>query len=480
MRSDHSYSLRRRLLIGVMATVILGGLFSSLSSYHDSREQVEELFDAEMAQLARTLRSIFASHQDFRFAGHALSTSEPLIYEDPILDHDDDDDDDENGDDDEYSDLGHRYEKKLAFQIWQSPDRLLIQNRSATEMALSLQDKGFHDIQAPSGQWRVFTLEDSTNKRWIQVAQREDVRSELTLEIAFHSLIAPIIVLPIVALLVWVLIRQGLSPLESLSREVHRREPFDATPISAELTPNEVRPLIQALNALFRRVTQQADRQKQFTADAAHELRTPLAAMKINLQNARKRVVEERAIQSLDRSINSLNRLIRLVEQLLLLSRLDVEAESEKTQPESLNRTLSEVIDELQPLAESRQLSLRLRQSPEDGVVLNMVPGHLHSLLANLVSNAVKYTQEGGTVDVSRQGDQVTILDNGPGIAPEELERIFERFYRIGGDQSSGSGLGLSITERIVETYGFTIQIENRKDGETGLSVCVIFRSGKR
>ncbi len=528
-------SLRRWLLVGTMAVVLGGGLVAGVANTVDIREQVEELFDAEMAQLARTLQSIFASYPDLAALQEpGSSPSVPLIYDDfegqgiadgllegavpaplgtpvenpteapkgeslgePVGDSGLDSEVDfvvdsvvdglsdpvrdlfpdllEHRDDprSEYSAWGHRYEKKLAFQIWSGDGTLLIQTRSADASGLPLQPIGFRDLDLGGEIWRVFTLADHRRDLRIQVAQRDDVRSELTREIALHAMILPLLGMPLLAALLWFLINRGLQPLERLSRQVAGRAPFEAAPLPASGAPREVQPLITALNDLFSRVTEQARREQQFVADAAHELRTPLAAMKIHLQNAMRRSPDERTQLSLERSMAALERMIALAEQLLTLHRIDSATHGDGSATIDLQGALDEVLSEMQPVLQRKNVSPTVAIKAAVSVRCN--PAHLHSLLLNLIANAVRHGHDHTVLEIEITGHVLRITDSGPGIPEGELQRVFERFYRVGGDQSPGTGLGLAIVSRIADHYGFAVRLRNRTDGLSGLVAEVVF-----
>lgn len=485
-------SLRRQLLTGIMTTVLLIGILSGVGSYWSTREQVEELFDAEMAQLARTLQSIFVSHPDFAQTYRAGQL--PLIYEDgeefrlpseesrgtllPDLDW--------SGEaTHEIAGTQHRYEKKLAYQVWNPEGHLLIQTRSAEALNLGTLQPGFHDIALGDTEWRVFSLVDAGQGFRIQVAQREDVRSELTLEIALNSLVLPLAVVPLLGGLLWGLVTRRLFPLNALSQSVEQREPLDANPLAAPEAPGEVQPLIHALNGLFTRVREQAEREKQFTADAAHELRTPLAAMKINLQNARRRSQETATIQSLTRAEAALERMVQLVEQLLSLSRLESASHEAPFETTRLYPMLDSVLEELKPLMQARRQQLTV-DLPMDYTV-RAQPAALSSLLGNLLSNAVKYSAREGHIRIALEGNRLQIIDSGPGVPNADIGRLCERFYRVGGDSAdpvasdpeapAGTGLGLSIAARVAALHGFGLSFANRQDGHTGLVVTLDFKN---
>ncbi len=461
------HSLKNRLTLGVCLIVLVAGLATGWDAYDDTREQVEELFDAEMAQMARILRSIFSwrpltaedaeqlVYSDFnalfdlpeRYSEHAFETGE-ISSNEP----------------------GHYYEKKLAFQIYDRDGQLLLQNRSAEELSLPLRPVGFSDYVDDQHLWRVFVLEDPQLGQKIQVAQRDDVRNELTLEIAIHAVVGPLAIMPLVAGLLWWLIHHGFRPVERLSGAVAHRAPMDARPLERLNNPSEVWPLIDAMNGLFERVLRHAQRERQFTADAAHELRTPLAALKIHLQNAVRRASDARTRESLEKALASLDGLIQLTEQLLLLNRLEADALIDERLPQSLQEVLHKVIEGLKPLMAEKNLTLDLHVSA-DWPAIKALPGHLHSLLQNLIGNAVKFADTGSRLEINMDRSSLRIVDEGPGIPENEITRVYERFYRVGGDQSPGSGLGLSIVSRLAKAYGIRLTLKNRNDGKTGVTV---------
>lgn len=467
---DRLPTLRGRLLAGSLFLIIVGGLFSGYANYTDSQEEVEELFDAEMAQMARTLQGIFSSYLQSPSLNQA---KEPLTYEDhtDLFPAENPKEGEENH---EITAYGHRYEKKLAFQIWQQPGTLLIQTRSAQTIQLPMQPEGFSNLELGGEPWRIFALHDAVNQRWIQVAQRDDVRRELALEVALHALATPMLTIPLLGVFLWLLVSASLRPLESLSRHVAGRAPFDATPLSLSGALQETRPLIDALNGLFARVQAQAERERQFTADAAHELRTPLAAIKINLQNAIRRTEEPRTAQSLQRSLAALDRLIALTEQMLDLNRIDTTDDRSSQESLELGEHITALLSELQPVFTAQNIAIE--QNFDAPGQVRMHPAHLHSLLQNFLTNAVRYGGPNKTLSVHQNGCTVDIVDQGPGIPDAWKDRVFDRFFRGEGDGGEGAGLGLAIVRRIADRYGVSISLKARSDGAPGLWVQLTFR----
>ncbi|RMF16959.1 MAG: two-component sensor histidine kinase [Gammaproteobacteria bacterium] len=453
-------SLRRFLLLSILSVVLVAGLLAGWANYRDTAEQVEELFDAEMAQQARLLRALLA-----READDLSRRDNPLTYDDPEgpLEH--------AGS--EYSTLGHKYEKKLAFEVWHTDGRLLVQSGSARQSQLPRMSAGFHDVEVNDRVWRVFVLQAPELNAWIQVAQRDDVRNELTLEIAEHAIIPLAMGLPAIALLIIGLVRLGLRPLDQVSREVRRRSYANLEPLNEEGLPAELQPLVASLNDLLIRVREHAERERQVSADIAHELRTPLAGLRIQLENASRLMDAPKGRQTLEKAVRALDRLHHLAEQLLFLARLDAQASLTKPEPIRLDHMIAELISEFEPLTQRNRQRIRT-----DGNVQALVwPGQptlLFALLRNLIDNALRYSPEGSTVSIFAHEGQLEICDEGPGLAEDELPLITQRFHRAGRDTShrSGSGIGLAIVREIARLHDLEVHFRNRPD-RSGLCVSI-------
>jgi signal transduction histidine kinase len=278
--------------------------------------------------------------------------------------------------------------------------------------------------------------------------------------------------------LVWLLslsIRKGLRPLELLAHEIRRRKPDKLTPVDSAQVPREVGSLVQSLNALLVRVSSALEGERRFTANAAHELRTPLAAMRLHLHVARGAESEDERQRALDLLQQGVERSGRLVEQLLTLARLDPEQALPQPRPVDLSEVAQTVCAERAPLALQRDQTLELHADAD----LPSASGNadlLAMLLSNLVDNAIRYTQTGGHIDVAVRrtpgGVQVEVRDDGPGIAAEHRERVFERFYRADSHEQAGTGLGLAICRRVADLHQATIKLADRAGG-CGLLVTV-------
>jgi len=308
------------------------------------------------------------------------------------------------------------------------------------------------------------------------VAQAQDEREAIATKTAIRTLAPFVAFIPLFGLLIWVGVSRGLAPLATMSEAVAKRRPDAMAPLAERNLPEELKPLAHSLNELLARLDAALAAQRRFTADAAHELRTPLAALKLQLDMARRAVDtadRDAAYADLDAGVR---RASHLVDQLLTLARIEPEALAETTAECDLVALAKEAIVARAPLAADKNVDLGLaREAP--GVVRGD-PATLAVLMSNLIDNALRYTPRGGRVDVAvdRAPEAVvfSVSDTGPGIAPDERERVFDRFYRAGASSEPGSGLGLSIVKRIADAHHASIELGAPAAGP-GLIVTVRF-----
>ncbi|WP_446903835.1 ATP-binding protein [Burkholderia sp. YIM B11467] len=346
---------------------------------------------------------------------------------------------------------------------------------------------GLPDAREPRGapwtivigdaQWRTHTLRDSASGRWIRVMETVNTRSDLATGIARGIVLPLIVALPVLALLLWYMIGHSLAPLKTLSTQIGARDARSLEPLDVATVPDEVRTLVDAIDRLLARLRQSIVRERAFTSDAAHELKTPLAAIKVQAQvaiatddPARKQLAMQRVVQGVDRSA-------RLAEQLLLLARLD-EYERIPTRAVVVRELVDAAID--RHLAKASDKAIDLVAGAASERAIDADPILLGILLDNLVDNAVKYGRPGGRIELGVHDDgalqRIVVRDDGPGVAPGEHERLGDRFYRGSGTQSPGSGLGLSIVKRIAQYFGGTVQFEPGIGGQ-GLGVVIALPS---
>jgi len=438
-------SLKQRLLALVLTAIALVWLVAAAFTYHDAREEFDEVLDGHLAQAA-SLLLVQTSHD----LGELETEHAPLL---------------------------HKYARRVAFQIWDKEQRLRLHSANAPQQALANAERGFSDSTIEGKRWRVFSTRDESGEFLIHVAERADVRDELAQDIAGNLLLPLLFSLPLLAILLWVAVARGLKPLVTLTREVERREPENLAPLDASSAPREVMPLIARLNRLFERIAASLQKERRFTADAAHELRTPIAAIKAQAQVARAATTAAERSHALDNAILGCDRAAQLITQLLALARVDA-LDSSVTEPCRIRSIAAEAIAALAPAALKKGVQLELLEG--DDVSVHGNPELLHVLLRNLLDNSIRHSPPETLVQVniSREAGAVclSVSDNGPGITEQERARVLERFYRPLGTLASGSGLGLSIVKRIAEVHDAALQILPAQEGK-GLLVKVCFKS---
>lgn len=438
-------SLKQQLLALVLAAITLVWLGATAFTYYDAREEFDEVLDAHLAQAAALLVAQAAHDLDELETEHA-----------PLL---------------------HKYARRVAFQVWEKGRILRLHSANAPQRPLASIERGFSDSTIDGNRWRVFGTWNESGEYLIYVAERTKEREELARDIAINLLYPLWFSLPLLAFLLWLAVARGLRPLVNLTREVAQREPENLAPLDASSAPREVVPLIERLNQLFTRIDASLQKERRFTADAAHELRTPVAAIKAQAQVARAASGEAERIHALDNAILGCDRAAHLIEQLLTLARIDTLG-AEVTEPCRLRAIAAEVIAAIAPTALSQNVRLELKEGDEAEVRGN--PLLLRILLRNLLDNAVRHTGPGTSVriDIGHEQGQsyLSVTDNGTGIPEPELVRVGERFYRPLDTSASGSGLGLSIVKRIAETHAAFLQLAPNTDGK-GLCATVIFKA---
>lgn len=438
-------SLKQRLLLLTLTTVVVVWIGATAFTYHDARHEFDEILDAHLAQSA-TLLVVQKSHD--------LDEIET-----------------------EHAPLLHKYSRRVAFQVWEEGRVLRLHSANAPARPLADREQGFSDSIIDGIHWRVFSTWDDSGKNLIHVAELTGVRDELARGIAVNLLKPLLISLPLLAFLLWVAVARGLNPLVKLTGEVEQREPDNLAPLDVETAPSEVVPLIERLNRLFSRIAASLQKERRFTADAAHELRTPVAGIKAQAQVARAATSEAERNHALDNAILGCDRAAHLIEQLLTLARIDTLGD-DVTEACHLRGIAAEVIASIAPAALSQNVRLELTEGDE--MVVRGNPVLLRILLRNLIDNAVRHTPPGTSVWISVANEQgqvcLSVNDNGPGFPEADLAKLTERFYRPVGTPGSGSGLGLSIVKRIAEIHDASLRIAPQNE-KKGLGVTVTFKS---
>lgn len=444
-------SIRSRTLLLVLGVLGLSLSLISYRSYRDAQHEVEELFDARLAQSARLLAGLIdADLPDSRRALLQDALDAALVQA--------------------RGPLGHEYENKLAFAVYDSSGARLLGSASAPPGRLEallgpsgnggLQG-GFLSRERDGQRWRLFLLQDAPDALWILVSERADVRGELAQKIARRSLQSDLIGLPLLGLLVWLAVGWSLRPLAQMARALRQRAPDSLAELPRQPLPDELLPIRDALDRLLAQVTELLGREKHFLADAAHELRTPLAVLRIHAQNALAATEPAERDAALRQISAAVERAGRVVGQLLTLARLEPGASEMPPSSVDLLPLVRQELAELAPLALERDQELTLEAAEADDYRLLGDGPALGILLQNLIANAIQYTPLGGRIQVSLEASarhlQLAVSDSGPGVPAAQRERLFQRFFRQG--DSSGAGLGLAIVARIAELHGSRIEL---------------------
>ncbi len=442
-------SLRTRLVIYISAIALLVWGGASTLAWWQTRQVIDEVFDTQQMLFAKRL--VTANLSELAVTGNTsvyLPKTRNLV---------------------EIGDKGLQDDDALGFAIFDRHGKLLLSdNEHGHEFGYN-GVMGFIDkpLEGDDDEmWRILYISTPDKAYTIAVGQEKDYRFDVTSEIVFRQLWPWVIGLPLMLGLTAWIVRRELYSLKHTAEELARRRPDDSRALKSESVPKEARPLVIALNELFVRVSGMLERERQFTADAAHELRSPLTALRIQSEVALLAGENgKNPRHALNNLIVGIDRTTRLVDQLLALSRLD----GHTMLMTDLNhidwcRLATEVVEELTPLAEQKNVAL-FQEMDEPPAVIKGNPLLLKMLLSNLVNNALRYTQKGGEVIIILQYQRLRVVDNGPGVMPSHLARLGERFFRPPGASENGSGLGLSIVKRIARLHGFEVNWLNRPSG---------------
>ena len=432
-------SIKLYLVVAILSTITLLSFLAALHGYQASVAAADKLFDDQLKETSKLLEMIAPqAAADERHIGK------------------------------------FQHSDRLVVQIWRR-EQLLLSN--GPREPIGEFKAGFAYNNFDGYRWRSYARYDPRYDRWLIIAERSDKRFLLAELIARESIVPVVISLPIAAFIIWIIIRSGFALLEQLANDLAKKKADDLSPIIYDAMPRELAPVIYSVNALFARLADAFDREKRFAADAAHELRTPIAALRINLHNL-KFELDDHA-EKIEAVNQDVLRLEYLVEQILSLYRTTPAHFQARLNRVDLYQVVQEVIVDMYNEFENKAQTIEL--SGESSLLVGDASA-LSILTLNLLTNANKYTPAGGSIGVRvEQNDRDIILvvaDTGPGIPLADHERVFDRFYRVGGDQhgsnQSGCGLGLSIVKHIVFLHHANIRLASPDLG-TGLIVTVSF-----
>jgi len=456
-------SIRNRLLGSLLGGTTVVLLVAAFFSYRAGLQEAGEMFDAKLAHSARVLTSLvdeplsdLAEHPGNPIEvkvwhGNASGVGEALAFA-----------------------TGHAYETKLAFQVRDAAGRILLRSDSGPRTGIAPLVPGYGDAVFDGERWRTFTLKTPTG-RWYQSAEQSAIRNELAEDIAFGTMTPLLIALPILALLVWLVVSWVTRTIQDVSDAVALKDPGRLDPIVLAKVPAEVHGIVQSINGLLRRLQEALLRERRFTADVAHELRTPLAALKVHAFNLRQAPTPEERAQSQGYLDDSIKRMERLVGQMLMLSRLESRERKPQMERIDLSIVANRYCRDYSALASAEGKTLSMSASSVSILGEELA---IDALVRNLLDNALRYSSTPGALAlrVFRDADSAVLVveDSGPGITEAARQRVFERFYRELGTGVEGSGLGLSIVAEAVSLHGARMVMDDSPE-LGGLRVTVSF-----
>ncbi len=418
-------SLRTRLL-GLLLLAIVGAAgVQAAIVYRQARVEADGMFDYHMEQMARALRA------GVPLPGLPASGNEPVP---------------------EAFDFFVQVWTHDGLQVFQSGSSATLPQRAVL---------GFSNMEIEGRPYRVYSMNSRTQV--IQVAQDMRPRQDMARSLAWRTVLPIVWIAPLLMLVAWAVVSASLAPVDRVRRQVAARGADELAEVDEDQLPDEIRPLVRELNLLFGRVRLAFDAQKHFVAEAAHELRSPLAALRLQVQGLQRARDDDTRALAVERLLAGIDRATRLVEQLLLLARQQAQGVmAAPLEPLALGPLCAQVVADAAPMAAAKRIDLGLDEV--DATPVRADPEALGILLANLVDNALKYTPEGGTVDVSvrREAGAVVLAveDSGPGIAEPDRARVLDRFFRVPGSATTGSGLGLAIASAIAQLHGSALALD--------------------
>jgi two-component system sensor histidine kinase QseC len=441
-------------------------------SQRQAVHEIEELFDAQLAHSSNIL---------FNLLGESVSTIDqsskhlPVVYhglESALISGA------KNGDGKDNLNALF-YEKKVAYQIFNANGKLLIKSGSAPDMPFAQKQLGFSRTDLNGEQWRVFSMYDEDWDFWLHVAESEYIREDLAQDIAAHTLLPGLVLLPVILLLLTFIIRIAVNPLKQLAEHIAKRDPKNLSPIIIESIPKEMMPVMDAINDLFLRLQDAIKREQRLTADAAHELRTPLSVVMIHAQNALAAKTDAERESALKELEQGMARISRLLEQLLTLSKINPE-----TIPLSELNIIAlaeNVIAQMAPkIYEAGQEVEFIYNENLPTIYINGSEFLLEILLRNMIDNASRYSPLDGLISVQITLDEdhivLSVEDSGDGVSEANYNKLTQRFYRQQQNQSTGAGLGLSLVSSITQFHQGELSFYKSKLG--GLGIRLIFKAG--
>jgi signal transduction histidine kinase len=419
-------TLRRQLYVSLILLLTAAGIGGGISAYFVSRQEPDAFLDGQLRQIALYVGDV----------GRAAPAIDPSA---PTLDPDD----------------------AIVIQIWNGSGMPVRLSHPAIDIPRQVAT-GFSNTIGANDSWRTYTL--VSPNRIVQVSQRSSVRGEMATDSALRAIVPVLALIPLSWLVVGGVINRILKPVTRLAESVRRRPAGSSEPLDLAGLPSEVVPVVSAVNELLERQHDLLESRQRFVADAAHQLRTPLTALRLQVENLGRAETQDEVAGLVGDIQAGLGRMTMLTNQLLKLARVDQPAGEAALRQHDLSEIVRDVVAEALPLAESLGIDLGLNAN--EATPVRCAREDVRIMIGNLVDNAIRYTRPGGQVDVTVEGRNgkavVTVADTGPGIPEPDLARVFDRFFRVSTTRSEGSGLGLSIARVIADRSKAKICLANR------------------
>lgn len=464
-------SIRTFLLINLLLSVTLITSLAIIGNLFLAHKDIQIQLDAQLIRTAEQMRAFFSDYPNraanfdviqrnlVRVETEAQATPANLANNTLHL----------TREQREEMEANREASSSLELQVWNHNGHLILHSMNTPSVPLSNGKNGLSTLWLQDQSWRVDTLFDPNTKLTYMVAERSDYRQELENQLTQDSIFIMLLTYPFLGFLIWIIVGRGLDTLKRVAQEVRHRAPSYLEAVDFEGVPSEIEPLVSELNNLFMRLQDAFEREKRFTADAAHELRTPLAALNTFTQIALRAKTPEERKEALLKVLSGVNRGTHVVQQLLTLSRMVPEATINEPALMDLSKEATEIAAQLAPEAIAKNIDLELISTDEPPMIIGNSTA-IGILIRNLVDNAIRYSPPESQISImiEKNSEQVIlrVVDNGPGIPEELRERVFERFFRVIGNQATGSGLGLSIVLQIARLHHATIELKTPANGK--------------
>ncbi len=460
-------SIRSFLLINLLLSVTLITSLAIIGNLYLAHRDIQHQLDLDLVQVTHRVAAMMSGVNETR----AFKSIQKRL--DKTLESN-------SGNCQDKLDTCKKIQRSTAFQVWMDDGFLALKSNNAPKKPLTDGTDGLSSQSIAGSYWRANTFYDHQTGFTIMVAEQAHYREQLENQLTQDSVLIMLVTYPFLGLLIWIIVGRGLESLKQIAREVDERAPHSLRPVDASEAPIEVAPIIRALNHLFGSLSDAFSREKRFAGDAAHELRTPMAQLSAHAQAALRTESEEERQQALSSIVAGVTRGTHIVQQLLTLSRMVPDAAINDPKPTDLAHEVTEVTALLATQAIDKNTDIELIYDEKDRPIIFANSTAIGILARNLIDNAIRYSPPNSEVRITieRQLNHIvlSVIDNGPGIADDMKERIFERFYRVLGSNESGSGLGLSIVHQIAKLHDADIRLDNPDSGR-GLAFRVVFKA---